>query len=178
MAGSRERFWYGVIRGASQPEDAVHSMESIWSKSDQYAISHLFSQLLESSPVNVRPKMRSSLGSTVLGVIVSVISSFEGSIPGSFDAGSSSRFNASLFHRDVENVLCESNSGEANGRSGRVLQRNSRGRSILRFVGGLSGQHEENRGWNLLRRWRYYYRARRNYMQTPLGRRSDSNMSS
>ena len=97
--------------------------------------------LVRVAPVNVLPKMRSSFGSTVLGVIVSVISSFEGSIPGSFEAGSSSIVKAALFHNDVENVLRDSNSAAANDRRGRVLQRSSRGRSIVGARVVLSGQH-------------------------------------
>jgi hypothetical protein len=93
-----------------------------------------------SAPVNVRPKMRSSFGSTVLGVMVSVISNFDGSMLGSFEARSSSTVNASLLHSDVENVLYECNSGEANNRSGRVLQRSSRGSMAMDLV-VLSGQH-------------------------------------
>lgn len=105
---------------------------------DQYVI--WIGVAADNAPVNVRPKMRSLFGSTVLGVMVFVISSLEGSIPGSFDAGSSSIVNASLLHSDVEKVLCKSDS-EANGRSGRVLQRNSRGSSIMGIVVVLSGQH-------------------------------------
>ena len=93
-----------------------------------------------SAPVNVRPKMRSSFGSTVLGVMVSVISNFDGSMLGSFEARSSSIVNASFLHNDVENDLYEGNSGEANKRSGRVLQRSSRGSMAMDLV-VLSGQH-------------------------------------
>lgn len=98
-------------------------------------------ELNHSTPVNVRPKMRSSFGSTVFGVMLFVISSFEGSMLGSFEAGSSSIDNASFLHSDVENVLCESDSREANDRSGRVLQRISRGSNILGVLLMLSGQH-------------------------------------
>lgn len=100
-----------------------------------------------SAPVNVRPKMRSSFGSTVLGVMVLVISNFDGSMLGSFEARSSSIVNASFLHSDVENVLYESNSDEANKRSGRVLQRSSRGSMSFNLV-VLSGQHREGRVWS------------------------------
>jgi hypothetical protein len=60
---------------------------------------------------------------------------------GSFEAGSSSIVNASLLHSDDENALRESDSEQANELSGRVLQRSSRGSSIMASLVVLSGQH-------------------------------------
>jgi hypothetical protein len=89
-------------------------------------------------PVNVLPKMRSWLGTSCFGVMVSVMLSCDGSIPGSLEMGSSSRSSCCRSLDGVEKALYFDDRWEDSGfgseRGHRV--RSNRGRSIM-----LSRQH-------------------------------------
>ena len=76
------------MRGASQPEEAVHSIESMWSLGCQYSIRD---QVLEERlvPVKVCPNFNSSGGLKALGVVVFVTVRVEASRGGSCDRNSS-----------------------------------------------------------------------------------------
>ena len=79
------------MRGASQPSEAVHSTESMWSEGELG-----FCGILRKEgrgiglPVKVRPKMSSSGGIKGFGEEVLKIESLDGSMDGSFAMASCS----------------------------------------------------------------------------------------
>jgi hypothetical protein len=82
VAGSRERFWYGVMCGSSQPEVLFHSIVSIWSVVYIQLVFVTYGGVRrgEGVPVNVAPKTRSSGFCRGLGVLVSWMTSLDGSM--------------------------------------------------------------------------------------------------
>jgi hypothetical protein len=96
--------------------------------------------------VNVRPKMSSSLGTSFFGVMVLVIVSFEGSIPGSRAMRSSSTINFSLRRAVEENdLVSRSDSDDEREEKERAPLRSRRGRNIM-----LCGKHRQ-RGKKMVR---------------------------
>jgi hypothetical protein len=69
------------MRGASQPSEAVHSRESMWSVGGQKTRLSTFGLHL---PVNVLPNTNSLGATSSLGVVLLVMDSLEGSMSCSF----------------------------------------------------------------------------------------------